>query len=539
MSRLEQLPVQPDEKHFEIPHKGLKLLADMLDGNGVRAGQVRLIRHDTQVHVVHAFMHIDIKPDLATSQISGNQPSGTVVTDKEAVLHEAAAKAAALAADTQVQAEILEFIGKLPGQGFGDSPFKMKSAAAPETYSVIDKCARCNGMAKCQCTSCNGNGQTACTGCVGQGYTQCPVCYGTGQQQRADGARTPCSKCSGSGRSLCMTCQGAKTLRCAVCSGNGNTPCTTCGRTGYSTQIFTAHWQVEGTFGLDRKDTSPEVIEVVELIGVQKTATDGHAEILLLMPEMMEGKLVFPYAALLPVAQVEFNVAGKTHPAVVAGLHGRLIEIEPLLDNLIKPGVGALVKLSKGPLAAAALIANACRFRVIRQVLAGLSHHGKSNVYHGLMRQYPLLISEKFGKATVRYADTALLSLSEGPRWKGLLAGTACAAGLFALYFLTPLRESGRGMLVTQNLEKHALALDVAIWSVGCILTFFIIKFFAASALKKMLPQSAQVKEAGLPAAGRQGWFSMLSTFIVWACCALAASPQPEWLMSILKKLGL
>ena len=539
MSRLEQLPAEPTEEHFQIPLKGTKELATMLDGNGLKADQVRLVKHDTQVHVVHAQMRIDIKPDMTVTQRSGNQPGGKTMPTKDAVMADAAAQAAILVADANVQSEIGEFIDKKPGKGFGEKPFRFKLAAAHQHYTVVDKCLKCNGATTNPCGTCNASGSAPCTGCIGQGSTQCPVCYGAGQQQRADGSRMPCTKCSGSGRSMCMTCQGQKTLRCAVCNGQGRTSCTECDRTGFWTHVFDAHWHVEATFELDRKQTQPEVIEVAELLGVQKIATEGHAEILRLIPEIEGDKLLLPYAALLPVAQVEFSITGKTHPAVIAGLHGRIIEIEPLLDTHVKPGVAALLKLSKGPLAASALVASACRFKIVRQVLSGLAHNSKGHVYQKLMREYPLLVTEKFAKAAIRYADLALLALAEGPRWKGLAGGTAAAAAICAAYFMSPLRETVRGALVSNRLEQHMLAADFMIWALCCGIAVLIVKFFAAAALKKILPQNVQVAERGLPAAGRQGWFAMPATFLVWIVFAFISEPRAEWLVTILQKMGL
>ncbi|MFN7115138.1 MAG: zinc finger-like domain-containing protein [Alphaproteobacteria bacterium] len=538
MSRLEQLPPEPAEEHFLIPLKGTKELALMLDGNGVKADQVRLVKHDTQVHVVHAQMLIEMKPDMTSSQRSGNQPAGKTMPTKEAVMADSVARAIVLANDATVQAEIGEFLDKKPGRSFGEKPFRFKLAAAHEQYSVVDKCLKCNGATTNPCKTCNASGSAPCTGCVGNGFTQCPVCYATGQQQRADGTRMPCTKCSGTGRSMCMTCQGQKFLRCAVCTGQGRTSCTECDRTGFWTHIFDAHWHVEATFELERKMTLPEVIEVVELLGVQKTATEGHAEILRLVPEIAGDKLILPYAALLPVAQVEFSIIGKTHPAVVAGLHGRIIEIEPLLDTYIKPGVSALVKLSKGPLAAAALVASACRFKMIRQVLAGLTHHSKGHVYQKLKKEYPLVVTDKFAKATIRYADLALLALAEGPRWKGLAVGAAAAGAAYAAYFMTPAREAVRGLMVSQRLEQHLLAIDVLVWVIGCGIAVIAVKIFAAKALKKILPQTVQVKEHGLPAAGRQGWIGMPVTLLLWIVFAFLSQPRPEWLSAALQKIG-
>ena len=60
-----------------------------------------------------------------------------------------------------------------------------------------------------------------------------------------------------------------------------------------------------------------------------------------------------------------------------------------------------------------------------------------------------------------------------------------------------------------------------------------------AAALKKVLPDTVQVKDRGLPASGRQGLIALPATLLCWLIPAFFASAQPEWLLNILKKLGL
>lgn len=539
MSRQEQLPDQPAEEHFLIPQKGLKELSLMLDGNGVRADQVRLARHETIVHQVPGEIIVVMKPDISIKQVKGKNPVGTTLGDKQQVLADAEAAGKGLIAAEAAQKEIIAAIAEKPGLGFGVDPFKFKIKSAHKEYSVVDTCQKCHGATMSTCNTCAGTGSSTCTGCTGNGFTQCSMCYGSGQFQKSDGSRPPCTKCAGVGRAMCLTCQGQKILRCAVCSGQGKIGCSECDRSGFWTHVFDANWHAEALFVLDRAIIPPEVLEVVDILGVKQLATEAHAEILKLVPEQKEEKLIIPFVALLPIAQIEFTLEGKNHPAVVAGLNGRVVEVEALLDKLIKPGISALLKLSKGPMAVSSLMATACRFKATRQVLAGLAHHTKGHVYKKMVKEYPLVLTENYAKATVTYAQQAILALSEGPRWRGFAAGCAAAAVIAAGYFLSPIRTDIAKMLASQNLGRHLVLVDVLIWALGYVATVFAIKFSAAAGLKKLLPDSVQVKERGLPAAGRQGIIGLPVTFVFWLGAAFFATIRPEWLSVLLKKVGL
>src|SRR5690606_24655366 len=224
--------------------------------------------------------------------------------------------------------------------------------------------------------------------------------------------------------------------------------------------VFDAHFVAKATFALDRAIIPPEVLEVVDILGVKQLATEGHAEVLKLMPEVAQDKLLIPFVALLPIAQVEFTLEGKAHPAVIAGLNGRIVEIEPLMDKLIKPGISALMKLSKGPMAVSALMSTACRFKAIRQILAGTAHHSKGHVYKKAVKEYPLVMSESYAKAAVNYAYQAVLALSEGPRWKGFAAGTVLSTGISAAYFLTNIRTDVANLMGDKDMLQHLVLAD-------------------------------------------------------------------------------
>lgn len=529
---------KPNEKLFQIPEKAGRHLGLLIDGNGYKADQVRLARHDTEVHIVPGRTVFTLKPDIATRLVNGTQNHGQVLDSKASVVAAAETQSAAYAADIDIQKQLVAEISKKKGDGFGAPPARFALTGAHKEYAVVEKCHLCAGSTHIDCRTCNAGGKAPCTGCSGQGMTQCTACYGSGQTQKSDGSRPPCTRCNGQGRSVCMTCNGNRLLPCAVCSGQGRIQCAECAHTGYKTQLFDVKWQVDTRFELD-ETVSPEVREVIDLIGLGNIAPEEQADIHRQEGLVEQGKFIVPYLAHLPIAQVEFSIEGKFYPAVVAGASARIIEIDPLLDRAIKPGINALYKLAQGSIATVSLMQIACRFKILRQIMAGLSHHGKKAVYQKTIREYPLVLSDKYARAAVKYTATALSSLSDGPRWRGLVTGTVVSALLSAGYFLSPARAWVMAQMAAQGFARHAFLPDVLLWLAGIGIAVFCIRKSAANALKTLLPQSVQTDEKGLPSAGPQGWWSVVSTFVPWLAAACFARPVPEWILPLVQKIGL
>jgi hypothetical protein len=193
------------------------------------------------------------------------------------------------------------------------------------------------------------------------------------------------------------------------------------------------------------------------------------------------------------------------------------------------------MKLSKGPMARQDLIDTACKYKLIRQTLALLARSSKKNVYQRLCKAYPLILSTKYAGATVKYAASAMTTLSARPRYQGLAAGTAQATLLSALYYMTPLRT----ILLAQLTSQYIFTVDIAIWLAGWGIAVYAIRLITAAALKKLLPKTVEMGKNGLPSAGMQGLGALLTTGLVWFAIAARAAEKPEWATSILKLIGL
>jgi hypothetical protein len=539
MPELVKLPDKPDEAHFQISQKAAENLGRLVDGNGLKAEQVRLAKHETLVHQLPGQINIKIKPEIAETVMKGNMSRGKSCGGREGAKLEADAQASRLALDPNIHREMMQFIDKDAGQGFGIDLFKLPLAAAAEDYSASTQCGKCAGNMFIGCVRCNMSGSVTCSGCSGQGAQTCRACFGSGQYTQGSGNRVPCSQCNASGRIICTQCSGQREMRCSYCQGAGRIGCAECDQTGWWTYVYSVTYTAEGLFALDRQQIPQDVMEVIDHIGVRKLATDKYIEVFRLNLQPKLNEIGVPMVAFLPIARAEFTVEGKAYPATVAGLIGRILVIDHLIDHAVKPGINALFKLSKGPMATEALVDQACKYRLIRQALTGVSYQSKKQVYQQIVKQYPVGLSDKYAKAAVKYAGVAVLALSQGPRKKGLLIGSGAAAVLAAAYFMAGIRPPILAALTQSGHAKHMLGVDIAVWLVGYAAAVLTIKLMAASALRKILPDNVSTAKGGLPSAGNEGLLALATSFAVWVACAFAAPVKPEWVMAILKAAGI
>lgn len=529
------VPEQPSEQHFQIAQKAAERLGRLVDGNGLKAEQVRLARHETLVHQLPGEVRIVLKPDIVKGQLKGNRPHGLVAASQAEIMGKAEGLAQEFIADHDVQQELMQVIDKDPARGWGVKPFKHPLAVTRKEFSVVDKCLKCAGQTFFNCNMCHATGNAPCSNCAAQGQIQCNACFGAGAVQLQDGSRAPCGRCQSTGRLPCTFCKGLKQVRCTTCAGDGRIGCTECDQSGYWTHIYDMTFHAEAEFDIDRQQVPPDVLAVVDRLGVRNLATEGHAEVFRLQQNPEAKHLIVPFIAFLPLCNAEFSIEGKQYPSGIAGLTGRIMGIDPVLDPVLKPGINALFKLSKGPLAVEALIDQACKFRVLRQIISGLAHTSKKQVYQGLAKDYPLVISDKYLKGAIKYADIGILALGKGPRIKGLALGTVAAAGLYAGYYLTPLHAAVVSKMAQMQMAQFEMAPDIAIWLCGYIIAWLAVKFMAAGALKKLLPDSVvNTEEKGLPAAGAQGMHALGTTIIAWAILAFMAAQKPLWVAKII-----
>ena len=531
---LDKPPENPSAETFAVFPKALENLGRLIEGNGVGKGQLRAAKEETNVYLLQGDVRVTLIPEITHEQLKGKRSVGETAASKQDAFGKAEmASLDALKAE-KFYAFVSEWMEKDDGGGWAveDRKVPLKSLLHKE-YSVVDKCLKCGGNAHIACALCNATGRIPCTACQGMGKSPCLRCHSTGLYTQTDGSRIPCITCQGRGGMICSMCQGQKNITCASCTGHMQSPCLECDQSGFWTHVYRADYAAQFHFSLNRQAADPAVIEVAEKIGLRALAVQGHGDFFRLTHGFDNTGLHVPLFCFLGIATGEFSIEGRFYPAVAAGMKGHVIEVGPVLDPLIKPGINALLKLSKGPMAAESLIRTACKYKVLRETLAGLAHHSKKQVYATLKKNYPLVLSDQYAKACVKYASLALLAISKGPRQKGLMTGAALSLLFSAGYYIGPLRQGLLTLLQVQGLGRHVLIADIFVWIGGYALSLFLIKSLAGKRLDMMVPQDG--KDKGLPDAGDEGLYALGVTFLIWLACAFASKTQPHWLASVLQ----
>ena len=72
----------PSEQHFQICDKAADLLGAVADGNGLKADQLRLARHDTSVYPLLGEMHATITPVVRHEDLPGKHQRGTPIESR-------------------------------------------------------------------------------------------------------------------------------------------------------------------------------------------------------------------------------------------------------------------------------------------------------------------------------------------------------------------------------------------------------------------------------------------------------------------------
>lgn len=317
---------------------------------------------------------------------------------------------------------------------------------------------------------------------------------------------------------------------CAACATKPAATCAICGGSGQTTTRLTARYTAEITFTLWRQGFDVLALEAAEKLGITRMASDDLADIYIGTLEADGTRLRANCTALLHVAKVDLSLEGRFVTALIAGKKGEIVRLDPILDKFIKPGVAALLKLSRGPLAVESLLSTALKYRAVRQAVHGVMLYPRAAVYRQLQRDYPIGISDKYLRAAVKYAAAAQGALIHAPRLKAARIATLVGVVIIAAY-LFALRP-----LMTQ--AQIALGVDVALLLALCAGSAEMIRSLTARALTQLV--RAAKGPAYPPAAGSAAVTSWLVMIVSFAALSMAAPAKPiygAWLLSMLHRV--
>lgn len=289
---------------------------------------------------------------------------------------------------------------------------------------------------------------------------------------------------------------------------------------------YIARYTAEARFTLWRQSADVVALAAAEKLGLSALADDSLGDVFI-MPLAADGpRLKADCAVFLPVSKIEFSLEGRFFPAVAAGRHGQIVDMDPVLDRWLKPGIAALLKLSRGPLAVDALAATAFKYRLIRQTLQALLHQSRKAVYLQLQHDYPLGVSDRYLRACIKYSSGAFEALTRSNRRQSLTLALLTTAVICALFYLLGLRS----MLITalgQTDTPAWLALDILLWGALSGVGILLIRRRAGLHLKLRLGTTQP--PAQLPAAHQQGRLVIIYSALIFVVLAFVAPAKPVW----------
>lgn len=310
---------------------------------------------------------------------------------------------------------------------------------------------------------------------------------------------------------------------CTACTGKAQTSCTMCGGSGSTTTTLTVRYSAEISFTLWRQGADMTALAAAEKLGIKKMASDNLADIFIL-PLVADGtRLKSSCVAVLPLAKIDFSLEGRFVTAVVAGKKGQIVSLDPILDKFIKPGVAALLKLSRGPLALDSLVSMAMKYRLVRQTLQSVLIYPRGTVYKQLQRDYPIGVSDKYLRAAVKYASSAIDALMIEPRKQGLRLGFVLSLIVSAVYIYA-LRP-----LIADTLL--AIGSDGVVLTLLSLLTVILIRKRAATRIVAMTraPRAPSV----LPPAKGEGMRAPVMVVLAFVLAGLCLPMRPAYLNSV------
>lgn len=293
---------------------------------------------------------------------------------------------------------------------------------------------------------------------------------------------------------------------------------------------YIARYVAEAKFTLWRQGADVTALAAAEMLGLSALADDSLGDVFIAPLAPDGARLKSECAVFLPVSKIEFSLEGRFFPAVAAGRHGQIVEMDAALDRWLKPGIAALLKLSRGPLAVDALAATALKYRLIRQTLQALLHQPRKAVYAQLQRDYPLGVSDKYLRACIKYADGAGEALTRGNRRQSLTYILGISLGISAAYYLAGLR----GLVFGGQDQPAFVVADVLLWALVAAGGVYLIRRRAARHLKMRL--GADRLPETLPPASLQGRLAVIYSGLIFAGMAFAAPAKPAWAAAVIAK---
>ncbi len=503
-----------NDDNIDIVEIARKDIAHLIEGNSNADIGIITAASNKKIFEFTNKMEVEFISEEKFSVISGKVAAATYFDNVEEVNEAIAKDLIEISDNKEIFEAALKLITDEEVLGFGIDGKTYLLNLPKKIFAFDEECAGCRGSGDTHCSTCSGRGTVNCNKCHGQGHMMCQVCRGQRFTiDQASGQRIPCSPCRGFGQEPCMACGTKKQISCNMCKGLKKSKCRECDGASIKTKVTEVTYFIKTKFTSDLQNIPEQLEEALNQIGMRDLALNGHAQVGIIdavtnsntenNAENTESNSIkeIGYLCRIPMAKAEFRIDSKKYVAEIAGYRGYISKIDNFIDDLIKSGIEGLSKITKGSGDISNLIDKSAKFRIIRDVFTSLGQVPKKLMLRDLMLEYRIGLSEKYAKACIKYADQALKVITKKPRDNASLHGIIISAIIFAVYFLTPMRD-----FIPENIKP---IIDIMLPIFLIIMTFFMIQSSSAKILAKILPKSLKGHKIAAPS-GPQPIFSIL-----------------------------
>ena len=530
-----------------LAEAALRRMRQAAHGNGIDPRSISMTHLDGETLHFEGRSLFEIKATLAEKSLPGKETQGEICTsasDLRGKIQQTIARST-ISRDMLTMAS--DFLEKRKDKGFAVNDLVVKLDRLNKVFIFYNSCTTCTA-GHINCIQCQGAGLINCIKCRGHRTIVCPMCRGTKVSRQPNGSTGTCRKCNGHGESQCTFCRAQGKTRCAACSGTGHAPCQKCHSTGIISDIGYVTFEGRTRCTFDPEPLPPELPKLLLQTG-PALAADKHADVAILREReqdiarqeletteklQVKDELIVPYYIRLPYADIGFKIGdGAELRGKLFGLHPRLLNIPPFLEQPLAPGIDRMQQAADN-LNVRSNVMEAIRYRVLGDALVAVATLPVKKAAIRMRKKWSLGLRQDSLDTIVLRTRAAFANLTKIPRLTGLLMGLATAGAGYAAYLL---ERPNLAML-----HPYALvALDIVVVGAGAFLGTLAsqinIKRSVRSVFAKIMPPD-QIRTI-TPRAGSVAILSAIGSTILF-CMVIAGiyaagHPAPFWAMPALK----
>jgi len=537
-----------DEKKEQVDSalikKAVEKLQAVIRGNGLKPEDVKLKHFEGEIISFEAFGVFKIEPSVSEKRVPGKEQGelASTYTDAQQRIKAALQR---IIKDREVRKYKTDLLKKREDLGFGVDNLIVHLERLNKKFVLHEPCSPCHATGKILCRNCQGKRQIPCTACRGQRQVICPACRGTHYINGPKG-RQQCLRCHARGRVMCKMCKQTGFMQCPKCKTSGKMRCSACSATGWNSRIFHVGVKAKGKFIYNRDILPKEMPPLIDELGPAIVLEDHGQVRLIEEPRRDEeldklsppDELVIPYLVRLAWGDIGFLLGEEEVRGKLFGFTPLLAHLPPVLEKIMRDGLNSLSQASQGKGNVAQHIGKAIRFRAIGETFLAALPHLPGRAMEMMAKRYPYGFGDQTIPNMVVQANLALKHLTRKPRLQGLGIGAVMSGGLFAAYFIGPLRE----IILSRLASLPEFVADVGMVLLGGAAITVSIHLTTAQVLQKTLGALVQktknnIKLAPKPAESLfWGYPAAILLFVaVMQLSIMRGGEPPDWTQGALK----